>query len=96
MNKDIVIRIIQLWMKFQEKDYYRIVNDKNTLICWYCVPLAEGLYYQSDPPYDEDLFKITPACPRSWETDLFRIRDIAVQVDTELSLSPQSIVQHRK
>lgn len=91
LNKEVVIRILQVWMKFQSKDYYRIVNHTNTLVCWYCPPLAEGLYYQSDPPCDEDLFEITPALPNPWEADLLRIRDLAARVEKELVMEMSQI-----
>jgi hypothetical protein len=93
LNKEIVILILQYWMKYQRKDYYRIVNNINTIICWYCPSIAEGLYYQSAPCCDEDLLRISPALPNKWETELIWIQDLATQIDNELSISLQSVRQ---
>ena len=96
LDKETVINILQYWMKFQTKDYYRVVNRSHTIICWYCPSIAKGLYYQSDPLCDEDLPKISPANPNNWEFELIQIQDTATQVDRELSIILQPVIQSSK
>jgi len=72
--------ILEYWMRFERRDYYRIFNPLRQRGLYYETELQAGLYWARDTGEEQDISSVVPR-PDNWEHSLVELSTVAQQVD---------------
>ncbi len=87
LTKDAAVSLLQTWMRFADRDYYRICTAKGNRILFYESPAKEGLYYAKDLGEEETVVGLVEPEAVPWDVALAHLRTLASQVEGRLELA---------
>jgi hypothetical protein len=86
-SKDATVPLLQAWMRFTDRDYYRICTANGNRILFYEKMEKEGLYYAKDLGSEEIAVGQVEPEAAVWDVPLARLRTLAGHVEEGLGFA---------
>lgn len=73
--------VCQLWMKFQPKEFYRIISVDKSILFLYDSEFKKGLYINHNENVDEEILELKPLKSTLLETRLLSLKEYGVKAN---------------